>query len=113
MSGRTGVTLEDVKVFALALGVEEARIAVESVSGQWEPRPEEEGGTSPHGVELEEFVSNMDRIVLTLRNFPGGELGVRIKIGFLNLVEDVARETGNKLPIEYYRIRKEVQDGER
>lgn len=113
MTGRTPATLGDVDAFALLLEVEPRRLVPDNLAGQWEPSTEGQRDPSAQGLELEEFVSNMDRIVMTLRNFPGGELGVRIKIGFLNLVEDVARETGHKLPLEYYRIRKEVQDGER
>lgn len=81
-------------------------------SGQWEPAPEETPAPSPNAQELEEWVSNLDRIVLTLRNFPGGEIGQKLKIGFLNAVEDIARETGNRLPLEYYALRKRVQDDE-
>jgi plasmid maintenance system antidote protein VapI len=85
----------------------------ESPTGQWEPAPDgEEVAPSPNAAALEEWVSNLDRIVLTLRNFPGGDIGQKLKIGFLNAVEDIARDTGNKLPIEYYALRKQVQDGD-
>lgn len=101
------------KLAAVLESTEDAILYGDSPSGQWEPAPDSE--PKPHSSnaeELEEWISNLDRIVVTLRNFPGGEIGQRLKIGFLNAVEDIARDTGNKLPLEYYRLRKQVQDGE-
>lgn len=91
--------------------------AVESdfgpVDTQWEPTTAvREDSQSYNAEQLEEFLRNFDNIVRTLRNFPGGPLGMKLKIGYLNAVEDVARETGNKLPLEYYQLRKRVADGE-
>lgn len=100
------------KLAAVLDSTEEAILYGESVSGQWDPRPDVGPPTSREGEELEEWISNLDRIVLTLRNFPGGEVGQKLKVGFLNAVEDIARDTGNKLPLEYYALRKRVQDGE-
>lgn len=102
-----------IRQLAKVLEVPEDALRDPQYRDQWEPPAEvREDATSPAGVELEEFLSNFDRIVRTLRNMPGGELGMKLKIGFLNAVEDVARETGNKLPLEYYQLRKRVSDGE-
>lgn len=111
---RGTVTVKTARKIASALGVtEEFLLTGKDGDQQWEPADSvAEPAPSYAGEQLEEFLSNMDRIVRTLRNFPGGELGMRLKIGFLNAVEDVARETGNKLPLEYYQLRKRVSDGE-
>ena len=81
-------------------------------TGQWEPEPPGEGEEAPSETELGEFVSNMDRIVRTLRTMPSGPVGKPIKIAVLNATEQAAAETGAMLPREYYDIRRRVLAGE-
>jgi transcriptional regulator with XRE-family HTH domain len=111
---RGEATGKTVKKLAAALDVSDEFLLTGEGGYQWEPGAESGAVSEPsaEGAQLEEFLSDFDRIVRTLRNFPGGELGTRLKIGFLNAVEDVARETGNKLPMEFYELRKRVSDGE-
>jgi transcriptional regulator with XRE-family HTH domain len=105
-------TVRTIRALATALGVT-ADSLMHGEPSEIEPagRVSEES-PSYAGQQLEDFLSNFDSIVRTLRNFPGGPLGMRLRIGFLNAIEDAARETGNKLPIEYYELRKKVSDGE-
>lgn len=116
LTGRGAITVDEVRRIAEALGVPNAvlvREAITAEGGQWEPGPDVESlDPSPAGEAITDYVGNLDRILRTLRSFPGGDLGKRLKIGYLNLVEDIARDTGNVMPLEYYGLRKQVNDGE-
>lgn len=87
-------------------------------AGQWEPEPDEAAGpdgggaTTRAGQELEDFASNMDRLVRTLSSRDGEPLDIRSKIAILNGFEEAARLTGNRIPDEYLAVRRRVLSGE-
>lgn len=115
MTGRAKLTADEALRLTKILETDVYTLIAHDVPlQQWEPEPDvpNDDGITPEGAQLEDYLSNFDRIVRTLRNFPGGKLGQRLKIGYLNGVEDAARETGNKLPLEFFTLRKRVLDGD-
>ena len=118
MTGRARLADAELDKLAAALAVPVARLTSaiqdsERNGGQWEPSDDSSGtGNSPQDDAIEDYLSNLDRILVTLRNFPGGSIGLRLKLGYLNAVEDVAREVGEKLPPRYWELRRRVHDGE-
>lgn len=111
IKGQADLKLREWRQLADTLGVDLGTI-LQDTGGQWEPDPAGEGEEAPSETELGEFVSNMDRIVRTLRTLPGGALGKPIKVAVLNAAEQSAAETGATLPLEYYDIRRKVLAGE-
>lgn len=118
-TGRTDVETGDVVRIARALGVAPSELLPDLGAGQWEPETDRDAAAAgsgdeptPAGRELEAFMSNMERIVHLLSNSSGGDITQAVKIGLLNGIEQVARETGNKLPPEYGEIRRRVINGE-
>ena len=85
----------------------------EEERGQWEPEPDApDEGPSAQGVELEEYVANMDRIVRTLRSVSGGPLSIPIKLALLDGIKGAAADAGATLPREFFEIRRRVLAGE-
>lgn len=116
-TGRSALSEAELLRVADALVVSRSRLdraLLEDQGGQWEPDPEraEPPAGSEQDEEIERYLSNLGRILVTLRNFPGGEMGRRLKLEYLNGVEEIAREVGQKLPPRYWDVRRRVQEGE-
>lgn len=116
--GKTRLSDRELDLLAQALGVPVARLTApltDDINEQWEPTPDELSsttGSTPADEAIEDYLSNLERVLVTLRNFPGGPLGQRLKIGYLNAIEDIAREVGERLPPTFWDLRRRVHDGE-
>lgn len=108
ITGRTRLTDGQLYELAAVLGLPVARL-LRAVDEDASIEPDSD---APEDSEIENYLSNLGRILVTLRNFPGGEMGLRLKLAYLNGVEEIAREVGQKLPPRYWDVRRRVQEGE-
>ncbi len=112
MTGQGQLTFAEAKSLARELRVPVSALTVDG-SGQWEPDTSinEDSSATYAGQQLEEFVSNIDRVVRMLSTGEGAKMGPKSKLAIMNGIEEAARLAGQSLPREFYDIRRRINEG--
>jgi len=117
MTGKSELTTSLRERLASALAVESATL----VAGQHVPTHAlsaeiSAGGTIASGMRspstIDEYLADATLLAATLRTLPSGSGGRRLKRALLNVLEDLAVETGRSLPVDYSDIHRRVLAGE-
>ena len=114
MRGEAEFSADELRRLATVFGVPgDALVGDDLPVGQWEP--EVDAGEQAEGeleVQFRDYISNTDRIMRTLRNMPAGPIGRALKELYLDGVVMLAREAGERLPANYWDLRRQVHEGE-
>jgi hypothetical protein len=117
MTGKSELTSALRERLASALSVESATlVAGLAVSTQVHYGPPSMSctvastGSAPATVT--EYLTDPQHLAATLRTLPSGDAGRRLKRALLNVLEDLAVETGRSLPVDYSEIHRRVLAGE-
>jgi transcriptional regulator with XRE-family HTH domain len=113
LTGKSEASLPDLQKFSRVLLVEIAFLTGDS-DGSDEldsTNAVREEAPSYAGQQLEEFVSNIDRVVRMLSTGEGAKMGPKSKLAIMNGIEEAARLAGQPLPKEFYEIRRRINEG--
>ena len=69
-------------------------------------------GAASAPATVTEYLTDPQHLAATLRTLPSGDAGRRLKRALLNVLEDLAVETGRSLPVDYSEIHRRVLAGE-
>ncbi|MEP6732127.1 MAG: helix-turn-helix domain-containing protein [bacterium] len=112
MTGKSELTSSLRERLASALAVESATL----VSGHVQPATVSMTttvmGMSSSPISVGDYLTDPHFLATTLRTLPAGDGGRRLKRALLNVLEDLAVETGRSLPIDYSEIHRRVLSGE-
>jgi transcriptional regulator with XRE-family HTH domain len=116
MTGKSELTGSLRERLAFALAVDAQSFYSSSESGQ-----SSRSGLSPRSSAastlsvpptIAEYLADPAHLGSTLRSLPAGDAGRRLKRALLNIVEDLAVEAAQPLPLDYSEIRRRVLAGE-
>lgn len=81
-------------------------------STQWEPDSGDATEITVAGRELEDFFSSVERVIRAMSNASGAQpMHPKSKLAILNGIEEAARQQGQKLPAEFWRLRQAIVEG--